>query len=67
MNETIRKTRIAWLSLRIKHHRIVMDGESSITKRWKHHARCLTVLCRRRAELLTAAERQVIEAMEGLV
>jgi len=67
MNELHRKARVLWLSLRIKYNRIAMDAEMGISEQWKYHARTHTALCRKRADLLSPAERREVERREGLV
>lgn len=66
MSELIRKFRILWLTVRIRYHRLAMDGETRVTRRWRSHAIRFTVLCQLRGQLLTPAERYRIERREGL-
>ena len=62
-----RRAIVLWLTARINFHRAIMDSETGVTRKWKHHARKFARLCRCRGEYLTPDERQQIERREGLV
>jgi len=61
-----RKTRIAWLSLKIAALRALMNREAGPTASWKRMARAKVELLRQRNSLLTPDEIHQIEKRRGL-